>query len=103
MFVVLQARLHLLHCGCRLLEITPCTLQVESVAGSLTDALDTAQEAADSACDAEIQLFEHLVDKAEALLQSPRAGGNGGFCASSCVVLVVGTVSCHLRQQLSSR
>ena len=84
----------MLHCGSCLLEVdTLClsTLQVESVAGSLADALHTAQAAAGSACDAEIQLFEHLVDKAEALLQSPRAGGDGGFCASSCVVLTMGT------------
>ena len=67
-----------------------CTMQVGSVAGSLADALHTAQGAADSACDAEIKLFEHLVDKAEALLQSPRAGGDGGFCPIFCVVLIMG-------------
>ena len=62
------------------------------MAGSLAGALHTAQVAADSACDAEIQLFEHLVDKAEALLQSPRAGGDGGFCPTLCVVLITGAV-----------
>lgn len=100
MLACLHAGLHLPHCGSCLLDLfsSPVSLQVESVAGSLADALHTAQVAADSACDAEIQLFKHLVDKAEALLQSPRAGGDGGFCASFCIVLIIGTVSCHLRQ-----
>ena len=89
MLVALYASLHMLHVALVLLtspHLHLCTLQAELVAGSLAGALHTAQAAADSACDAEIQLFEHLVDKAEALLQSPQAGGDGGFCASCCVL-----------------
>ena len=81
-----------------------CTVQVESMAGSLAGALHTAQVAAGSACDAEIQLFQHLVDKAEELLQSPRAGGDGEFCPCICVVLVMGAVICdHAHPQTNSQ